>query len=102
MDILLEPQAFAQETITVGSTAVGFTAATYKPSGAGAAKRALVTVRGAQIAVAVGGTTPTGSTDGHLWNVGEIWRVVGINDITSFLAIRAGTTGGNIHVTYER
>ena len=96
---------FARETLTVDSTAggVGFTAATYAPSGGvpTRAKRAFVTAETAQSRYTYDGTAPT-TTLGHLLEAGQSLTVEGYDNIAAFRAIRTGDTSASYQVSFER
>jgi len=95
-------EAFASETKTISSTAVGLTASTYAPAAGGPqVRRALITVDDASIRWWADGSTPTPST-GHLSNAGDIIELSGPNDVRNFLSIRTGATDAKLQVTYER
>lgn len=93
--------AYAHESITVSSTAIGFTAAnltkalTLYQRGC---SDVLVTVETNPIRFTVDGTTPT-STVGHLLNAGDIYTCDGA-DAAAFLAIRTGSDA-TIKCTYK-
>lgn len=93
--------AFAYESITVSSTAIGCTAATVSPGGAPGAVRAMLTLESAQVRYRYDGTNPT-SSEGHLLEIGETLVLEGAANIDKFKAIRTGSTDGTLKVTYER
>jgi hypothetical protein len=97
-------QAFAYETITVSTTALPLTAATYTPSDSsskGKAQRAVVTANDQPARFTYNGTTPT-ATVGHKLGVGETLVITGFVNIAAFRIIREGATDVNLAVTYER
>lgn len=94
--------AFAYEAITVSTTAVGFTAATFAPSNAREAVAAMFTVESNPVRYRYDGTAPT-ATEGH--------RAVAANDpiiiygrqnIRNFKSIREGAADATVRVTYLR
>lgn len=93
--------AFDFESITVAATAIGFTAATFDPSDAASAQRAVLSVETAQIRYRYDGTDPT-SLIGHILEPGDTLVVDGYTNINAFKAIRTGATSGTIRVTFER
>ncbi len=95
------PVGFAYEAITVGATAVGFTTATFLPSNARAATRAVITAETAQIRFRWDGTDPTAS-EGHLLEIGDSYPIEGTQNLRQFKAIRTGATSATLRVTYER
>lgn len=95
---------FAFESVTVSTSAVGLTSATYAPAGEQAAVEAFVTVETAAIAYLFDGTTPTvGATIlGHQASSTASFRIRSASDIQNFLAIRTGGSDATIRVTYFR
>lgn len=95
---------FAQENLTIDSTAggVGFTASKYSPSGATnfPATCATVNVETAPIRYTLDGTAPT-TTVGTLKNVGDTFVVTGSVDIKNFKAIRTTGVSASISVNYS-
>jgi hypothetical protein len=105
---------YAYESITVSSTAVGFTASNIdqdnnlsgNPINAGSigklqATRATVTIEDANIRYRVDGTDATAS-EGHRLTPGDVIYVQGYQAISNFSAIREDGTDATIRVTYER
>lgn len=92
-------QAYAREVITVSSTAVGFTSATYN-DGVHTPLFAQVTLESNNIRVSVEGKPPT-ATVGELWQTSTNvkFTVCGQTSINKFLAIRA-SADATITVTY--
>lgn len=90
---------FAFETITVSSTAVGFTSATYNPA-TGAAKRALLSCETNPIRFRYDGTNPT-TTVGHALAAATMINITGGNAISQFRMIASGSDS-TCSVTYER
>lgn len=93
--------AFADEAISVTDTAVGFTAATYAPTDAPGAVKALVTVETAAVRMRIDGSTAT-STVGHLLDPGDSVVIEGTDSIINASFVRDTSTSGAIHVTYFR
>ena len=89
--------SFDYESITVGATAIGFTAAKIVQA-AGTAVMAFVSVETASISMTLNGTTPTSSI-GHLWTAGQAFTVCGSLDIGRFRAIQV-VSSGTMKVTY--
>jgi hypothetical protein len=97
-------QAFAYETLTVSTTALSLTAATYAPSDAntkGKAQKAIITANDQPARFRYDSGTPTASV-GHKLAAGETIVLYGITNITNFRVIREGATDVNLAVTYER
>lgn len=94
---------FAYEAITVSNTAIGFTAATIRPSAASAqtALRATVTAETAQMRYRIDGSNPT-SSEGHLLEISDVLVLDGPVALLNFRAIRTGATDGTLRATYER
>lgn len=83
---------FAFEALTVSSSAVGFTAATYSPGGAEGGTPAVaadVSVEGAQVRYRADGTDPTASV-GAIKEAGDEFIVWGTMDIQSIKFIATG------------
>lgn len=92
-------KAFAFETKTVSTAAVGLTAATYSPTGGVQASVAVVTiVNPMRWSVA---STPTAAL-GHLAADASSIKLCGIADIAAFLSIRSGGSDSVLTVTYYR
>ena len=83
------------ESITVAGTAIGFTAAK-----AARANRVLVTVETGEIRFRYDGTDPT-ATEGHRSKSGDVWEILGTQNIKNFKAIRSNTTSSALKVTFE-
>jgi hypothetical protein len=83
------------EDLSVGSSAVGFTAATY-----GSATRARVRVLDAAVRVRVDGVDPTASV-GELFKPGEEFRVEHSAGLSKFSAIRASSQDATLQVVYD-
>ena len=96
---VLDPIGY--ESITVSTTAVGFTAAQLNPANAQRAERAFITVEGAAIRFRIDGTDPT-SSEGHLVLANSSFVLSGHNALANFRAIRDGGTDGTAKVTYSR
>lgn len=97
----IDMEAFAFESISVSSSAIGFTTATWSnPTTGSAARMALVTIETNPVRWRADGTNPTASV-GHLLGAGDGVKVWGATDITS---IRFIATGGDAtaRVTYYR
>jgi hypothetical protein len=92
--------AFAQEAITVATTAVGFTTATYRLSVSRSATHVTLGLATAQIRYRVDGTDPTSSA-GRLMEIGDEVVVTGREDIDRFRAIRTGGVSGALTATYS-
>ena len=103
-EIVLSRSFFGHESITVSTTAIGFTAATITPSTAAApvppAAFALATVETDQIRWTADGTTPT-STVGHLANAGDVIELHGYENVRNFRAIRV-TTDATLKASFAR
>ena len=91
--------AYAFETITVSSTALGFTAATFD-TGGGAPLAALVTVESQPIRFRADAASPT-TTVGHPASAGQMIDVCGEGNVRRFRMIRTGTDS-TVTVTYFR
>ena len=85
---------FAHETLTVGSTAVGLTSATYSD-----ATRAEMTLETAQIRFWDDGTDPTSSVGIPVY-VGDPIVLNSAAQIANFKAIRTGSTSGTLSIQY--
>lgn len=94
------PQPFAKETITVSSTAIGFTSATYAPAGALRASVAYITIETNSIRFWSDGSTPTAAV-GHPAPAGQAIEVCGVPAINQFLMIRQ-SADATASVTYFR
>lgn len=93
----------ARERITVSSTAIGFTAATYKPTSGDfkgiPANIARFTVESADIRYRQDGTDPTTSIGKVIYETGGD-DIIGSQNIKNFSAIRDGGTDATIDVEY--
>lgn len=93
--------AFAYESITVSTVAIGFTLATLRPTTGREAASAFVTSEDDVIRWRMDGTNPT-TTEGHVLAVNSQLLIEGINNIRSFRAIRDAGTDVVLKVTYTR
>lgn len=98
-DVQIKP--FAHEAITVSTVAVGFTSATYAPTGQTPAILAFITVEDATARFRVDGTAPT-STTGHQLALGGELQLCGASALSAFKAIRDTSTDAKLRVTYYR
>lgn len=93
----------ARERITVGATAVGFTAATYKPTSGDykgiCAKIARIIPEGADIRYTTTGTDPTATTGKRIYEDSEE-SIIGMQNIKKFKAIRTTSTSATLDVDY--
>jgi len=98
--------AFASETLTVSTTAVVLTAATYRTYDSTNqirrwAAQATITIEDAAIRVTFYGTTPVDATDiGHVFSAGTVLTLESQTQIERFKAVRNGGTNAVINVTY--
>lgn len=93
--------AFAFETITVSSTAIGPTTATRGGNAdIAAASRALITVESNSIRLRYDGTNPTAAV-GHLLLAGDSMVLEGEGNIAALKMIRV-TSDASVSITYER
>lgn len=95
----LAAQYAVLEQVTVGATAVGFTAATINAgSGHPEVGRAICRVRTAEISARWDGGTPTASV-GTLFYVGDVIDIKSPLEVKRFLAIRTTSTSGQLDCT---
>lgn len=94
------PAAFAFETITVSSTGIGFTAATYAPATGPQAMMALITIETNAIRFRSDGTAPTAAI-GHPVSAGSTIEVCGTANVRNFLMIRQ-SADASASVSYFR
>ena len=101
-------RTYNHETLSVGTTAVGFTATTYAPGGVAAllsnlntALMATVLVETAPIRVWTDGVSPT-STVGVLYPIGSSFSVYGTYDVMQFLAISQSGATASLDVQFAR
>lgn len=93
--------AFDSESLTVAATSVGFTAATYAPSGEPPAQKAVFYIETAQIRYWTDGSAPTASV-GIIGEVGDLIELEGSSDVAGFRGIRTGGTSGVLRTIFER
>lgn len=99
------PQPFmAKEKLTVSTTSVPLTEATFV-TGAGLAHKkagsAHITIEDAGIRVQYDGTAPVDATDtGHAYAAGSIITLDSLSQLKGFRAVRVGGTDAVINVTY--
>lgn len=91
---------FASETITVSSTALGFTSTVAYPNGALPAELAVCNVRGDSISSTTNGTTPTSSVGAQTTAPGY-FSVCGEVNVKRFRMIRV-TTDATVYCEYSR
>ena len=88
------PRFTAYEAVTVATTSIGFTAATY-----GDRTHALVTVETAAIRFRLDGTAPT-ATEGHIAEPGDIIELSERHEIVNFRGIRRDGTSATIRASF--
>lgn len=94
--------AFAHETITVSTAAIGPDPATRAPgSGLPAARAAVVNPADQDIRMTIDGTTPTASV-GMRIAAGDSVVVSGEGNVANLLMIREDGTNSSVSVTYLR
>lgn len=91
---------FQFETITVSSTAVGFTSATFQPAGQTPAIMAVVTLATNDVRWRVDGIAPTAAI-GHAYAATGALTVCGLQNIQQFKMIRQ-TSDATASVSYFR
>ncbi len=94
-------ECFAFEQITVGSTAIGFTASTVQPASGKPATLAVCAVETQPVRWRSDGTAPTSSA-GYPQAVASEFTVFGSHDLNNFKAIRTGGTSATLTVAYYR
>ena len=93
---------FTHESITVSSSSVGLTEATYSPGTQVPPTRgAIITVEDQNIRFRIDGTAPTSSV-GHLAKNDDTITLGSIDDVTNFRAIRQSGVDATIRVSYKR
>jgi outer membrane lipoprotein-sorting protein len=95
--IPMDLQAADYESITVSSTAVGFTSSKLSNS----IKGVFCTLENAQVRFRMDGTDPT-ATEGHLLEVGQSLTIYNWTILRKIKFIRTGSTDGVLKVTYLR
>lgn len=103
-ELVIARDFFARESVTVSSSSIGLTAATFAPgtraTPATHAQFALMTVETDQIRWNAVPSTDADSSD-HLANNGDVIELHGINCIRNFRAIRV-TGDATLRVQYAR
>lgn len=97
------PIAIATKQTTISSTAVLLTALPVTPFTAAQvldAARAVITVRTNQINIRYDGTAPTVAI-GHLYIAGDVFEIVGNENIQLLQLIRNGATDADVTITLE-
>lgn len=92
---------FGFESITVSTTAVGFTTATIAPAGAGRASVAVVTTESNPLRWRADGTNPS-STVGHVAVADTTITICGITAVANFKMIRSGASDATVRATFFR
>ena len=92
---------FAFETITVSTTALGFTATSYAPAGVKAADYAVLSIATAALRYRADGLAPS-ATVGHVLPIDGAATVCGTSTIRKILLIRKDATDAVVSVTYYR
>ncbi len=98
-------RVLGEQTLTVSTTAVGFTSTNYNvssgPNGTNTVRATLafVTVEDNPVRWSVKGT-PTASTGGHEYAAGTSFWLFSDADIAAFKAIRTGGSDGVLHATF--
>ena len=96
--------AYSHESITVSTTALGFTTTETRKAIAGttqtvSAVEALITVETNPVRYTMDGTTPTANV-GHLLGDGDVITISGMGNIKRFQMIRQGAADATVMVTY--
>ncbi|MCK5601078.1 chitobiase/beta-hexosaminidase C-terminal domain-containing protein [Candidatus Pacearchaeota archaeon] len=91
--------AYNSESITVSSTAIGFTDSAINNGTGNKPLEAVFVVEDAQIRFTTDGSTPTASV-GLLAEVGDVVKIEGETDVEAFKAIRTGDTDATIQPHY--
>jgi len=96
-------EAFANETLSISTTAVPLTVSIHDPAnGAGLAQNAFITIEDFAIRYWIDGTLPT-ITLGHIARPGETFELTNYRNILNFKAINAiDSETSIIMVTYGR
>lgn len=98
--------AFDSESITVSTSAIGFTSSKISPSGGGGqARQAIVFINsGGPIRWNIDGTNPTSTTGQGPYESGEFFTLEGITNISNLRMIRDTTATGDatVHAIYLR
>jgi hypothetical protein len=87
--------AIVYESITVSTTAIGFTAASISGK-----TKAMCTLESQNIRFRIDGTAPT-TTEGHILENGNILYIEGGVSMSNFSAIRDDAVDGTLKCTYE-
>jgi hypothetical protein len=90
---------FAEEAVTVSSTAIGLTAATYQTA-ASVATLATIQVQNAPVSVRVVGAPTT--SDGRFMASWSSFTICGLDSIAAFRAIRLSSTNARLWVSYYK
>jgi hypothetical protein len=94
--------AFARERLTISTTAVVLTAATYSPASVPAAKSAKISVETNPIRYTLDGSVPLAGSIGHPVAAGAEIVLRSEEEIRAFQAIRTGGSDAFLEVTYFR
>lgn len=92
---------FAKETLTISTTALGFTAATYAPAGGQPADMAITSFEGDDVRYWEDGSDPT-STSGHKVTNGSFLTTCGRPAISQIKFIRDNSTDVTGYVSFYR
>ncbi len=90
---------FASETLTVSTTALGFTLATYAPSGGPVANQALVFINTNNVRAAFDGSAPTTSA-GAILQAGQSILVCALS-LSKTRFIRDDASDADVYVVYS-
>lgn len=93
--------AFAKESVTVSTVAVGLTPATFRPSGVPPAQYVFLSVDADKIRVWFDGSDPTAAI-GHELVTGSILELHGIKNIERLRMIRSGAADATVRASYFR
>ena len=92
---------FAYESITVSTSAVGPTEATYAPADESPATAVIISVETNGIRFRYDGGEPTSSI-GHALASGATYELPGAVNVSQLRMIRSGGADATVHLTYER
>jgi hypothetical protein len=94
--------AFDRETLTVGTTPVGFDVSKILPGGGDPARQAQIVIRsGGPINFTLDGTTVTNTAGSGPWVEGTSFTVTGVSNVVNFQAIRDSTAASNAILEIE-
>lgn len=97
---IVKTRAFAFDQHTISSAALALADLDFTQDQVDETARVVISVRSGEVNIAYDGTTPTTSL-GHIFTAGDIFEILGNNDVQNLQLIRNGAVDAVVDVTLE-